>query len=199
MSDSLRPHALQHARPRCPSPTPGVYVNSCPLSQWWHPTISSSVGPFSSCLQSFPASGSFPMVIWISKCTAFFFFQLDGIAALVLNSCLVINGWTSVATVSIGWVLIILLLMTPPFHSVVLQAWTMSILQCKHHGNSFIFSASPLPILKSTMIIYSLDILSGLPKGTSAFCLSRLPTFPNQIATVQIDCTFCNTDLTTSQ
>ena len=130
---------------------------------------------------------------------SFFFFQLDGIAALVLNSCLVINGWTSVATVSIGWVLIILLLMTPPFHSVVLQAWTMSILQCKHHGNSFIFSASPLPILKSTMIIYSLDILSGLPKGTSAFCLSRLPTFPNQIATVQIDCTFCNTDLTTSQ
>ena len=61
MSDSLRPHGLQHARPPCPSPTPRVYSNSCPLSRWCHPTISSSVVPFSSCLQSFPASGSFQM------------------------------------------------------------------------------------------------------------------------------------------
>ena len=58
MSDSLRP---QHARPPCPSPTPGVYPNSCPLSWWCHPTISSSVDPFSSCPQSFLASGSFQM------------------------------------------------------------------------------------------------------------------------------------------
>ena len=61
MSDSLWPHGLQHARPLCPSPTPRVYPNSCPLSQWCYPTISSSVVPFSSCLQSFPASGSFQM------------------------------------------------------------------------------------------------------------------------------------------
>ena len=61
MSDSLRPRELQHARPPCPSPTPGVYSNTSPLSWWCHPTISSSVVPFSSCLQSFPASGSFPM------------------------------------------------------------------------------------------------------------------------------------------
>ena len=60
VSDSLRPHGLQHARPPCPSPTPGVYSNSCPSSWWCHPTISSSVVPFS-CLQSFPASGSFQM------------------------------------------------------------------------------------------------------------------------------------------
>ena len=59
VSDSLRPHELQHARPPCPSPTPGVHPNPCPLSQWCHPTISSSVIPFSSCPQSFPASGSF--------------------------------------------------------------------------------------------------------------------------------------------
>ena len=58
MSDSLRPHGLQHSRPPCPSPTPGVYSNSCPLRQWCHPTISFFVVPFS-CLQSFPASGSF--------------------------------------------------------------------------------------------------------------------------------------------
>ena len=54
-------HGLQHARPPCPSPTPGVYPNSCPLSWWCHPTISSSVIPFSSCPQSFPASASFQM------------------------------------------------------------------------------------------------------------------------------------------
>ena len=57
----FRPHGLQHARPPCPSPTPGVNSNSCPLSWWCHSTISSSVVPFSSCLQSFPASGSFQM------------------------------------------------------------------------------------------------------------------------------------------
>ena len=61
LSDSLRPHESQHARPPCPSPTPRAYTNSCPLSQWCHPTISSSVVPFSSCPQSFPASGSFQM------------------------------------------------------------------------------------------------------------------------------------------
>ena len=59
MSNSLRPQGLQHTRPPCPSPTPRVYSNSCPLSRWYHPTISSSVIPFSSCLQSFPASVSF--------------------------------------------------------------------------------------------------------------------------------------------
>ena len=61
VSDSLWPHGLQHARPPCPSPDPRVYSNWCPLSWRCHPTISSSVIPFSSCLQSFPASGSFQM------------------------------------------------------------------------------------------------------------------------------------------
>ena len=61
MSNSLRSHGLKHASPPCPLPTPAVNSNSCPLSQWCHPTISSSVVPFSSCLQSFPASGSFQM------------------------------------------------------------------------------------------------------------------------------------------
>ena len=61
MSNSLRPRGLQHARPSCPSPTPRVYSNSCPLRWWCHPAIWSSVIAFSSYLQSFPASGSFPM------------------------------------------------------------------------------------------------------------------------------------------
>ena len=61
MSDSLQPHGLQQGRPHCPSPTPRACSSSCPSSQWCHPTISSSIVAFSSCLQSFPASGSFQM------------------------------------------------------------------------------------------------------------------------------------------
>ena len=61
LSDSLRPHGLQHARPPCPSPTPRGYPNSCPWTQWCHPTISSAVVPFYACPQSFPASRSFQM------------------------------------------------------------------------------------------------------------------------------------------
>ena len=64
MSNSSQPHGLQHARLPCPSPTPGACSNSCPSSWWCHPTILSSVIPFSSCLQSFPASGSFQ---WVSS------------------------------------------------------------------------------------------------------------------------------------
>ena len=73
LSDSLRPHESQHARPPCLSPTPGVHSDSCPSSQWCHPAISSSVVPFSSCLQSLPASESFPMsqlFAWDGQSTA---------------------------------------------------------------------------------------------------------------------------------
>ena len=84
MSDSLKPHGLQHARPPCPSPTPWIYSNSCPLIQWCHPTISSSVIPFSSCLQSFPASGSFQ----ISQ-----FFASDGVSASASVLPMNIQDW----------------------------------------------------------------------------------------------------------
>ena len=67
MLDSLQPHGLQQARPPCPSPASRVYLNSCPLSQWCHPTISSSVIPTSSCLQSFSASGSFQISQFFSS------------------------------------------------------------------------------------------------------------------------------------
>ena len=97
MSDSLQPHELQQARPPCPSPTPRVYPNSCPLSQWCHPTISSSVVPFSFCTQSFPTSRSFQM----SQC-----FTSGGQSIRVSASTLVLPvntqdwsplGWT-------GWI-----------------------------------------------------------------------------------------------
>ena len=77
MSDSLWPHGLQHARLSCPSPTPGVYSNSCPLCRWCYPTISSSVFPFSSHLQSFPPSGSFPVSQFLHQVAKRLEFQLQ--------------------------------------------------------------------------------------------------------------------------
>ena len=97
LSDSLRPHELQHARPPCPSSTPGVDPNPCSLSQWCHPAISSSVVPFSSYPQSFPASGSFQMSQFFTSGS-----QSTGVSASA--SVLPINtqdwsplGWT-------GWI-----------------------------------------------------------------------------------------------
>ena len=88
LSDSLQPLGLQHARPPCPSPTHEVYSNSCPLSQWCHPTISSSVIPFSSCPQSFPASGSFEMSrLFASGC------QRVGVSASTLVLPMNIQDW----------------------------------------------------------------------------------------------------------
>ena len=94
VSDSLWPHGLQHARLPCPSPAPEVYSNSCPSSQWCHPTISSSVILFSSCLQCFPASGTFPM-------SQFFTSGGQSIGVSALASVLPMNihdwfplGWT---------------------------------------------------------------------------------------------------------
>ena len=84
MSDSLQSDESQHARPPCPSSTPGVHSDSCPLSQWCHPTISSSVAPFSSCPQSLPASGSFPM-------SQFFAWGGQSIGVSALASVLPIN------------------------------------------------------------------------------------------------------------
>ena len=88
MSDSLWPHELQHARLPCPSPSPRACSNSCSLSQWCHPTISSSVVPFSSCPQSFPASGSCPM-------SQFFASGGQSIGASASVSVLLVNipGW----------------------------------------------------------------------------------------------------------
>ena len=99
VSDSLRPHETQHIRPPCPSPTPGVYSNSYPLSQRCHPTISSSVVPFSSCSQSFPASWSFPMsrlfpTHWVAKVlelqTQACFSMKPSLALLLENSLLIL-------------------------------------------------------------------------------------------------------------
>ena len=97
VSNTLQPHESQHARPPCPSPTPGVHSNSCPLSRWCHPAISSSVVPFSSCPQFLPASGSFTV-------SQFFAWGGQSIGVSALASVLPENtqdwsplGWT-------GWI-----------------------------------------------------------------------------------------------
>jgi len=84
MSDSLQPHGLQHTRLSCPSPSPKACSNSCPLSQWFHPTISSSVFPFSSCLQSFPALESF-LTGWLLTSDGQSFGASDSASVLPMN------------------------------------------------------------------------------------------------------------------
>ena len=96
VSDSLRPHESQHARPPCLSLSPGVYSNPCPSSRWCHLAISSSVAPFSSCPQSLPASGSFPMsqlFIWGGQST--------GVSALASVLPMNTQGWSPLGW--IGW------------------------------------------------------------------------------------------------
>ena len=90
VSDYLRPSGLRHARLACPSPTPGAYLNSWPLSWWCHPTISSSVIPFSSCLQLFPASGSFPVSQFFTSGS-----QRIGVSALASILPMSIQDWIS--------------------------------------------------------------------------------------------------------
>ena len=93
MSDSLLPHELQHTRPPCPSPTPRVHPNPCPLSQWYYPTISSSVVPFFSCPQSFPAPGSFLMSQLFASCV-----QSIGVSASTSVLPMNIQDWSP-----LGW------------------------------------------------------------------------------------------------
>ena len=97
VSDSLRPHELLHARPPCPSPTPRVHSNSRPSSQWCHPAISSSVVPFSSCPQSIPASGSFPMSQLFARGG-----QSTGVSALASFLLKKAQGWSPFRW--IGWI-----------------------------------------------------------------------------------------------
>ena len=95
--ESLRPHGLQHARPPCLSPTPGACSNSCPLSQWCHPTITSSVIPFSSHLQFFPASGSFPLSQFLASSG-----QSNGVSASALVPPTNIQDWFPLGWT--GWI-----------------------------------------------------------------------------------------------
>ena len=132
MSDSLGPHELQHARPPCPSPTPGVDSNSCPLSWWCHPAISSSIIPFSSsCLQSFPASESFPVSQFFTCCG-------QSIGVWASASVLPMNiqdwfplGWT-------GWISLLSKGLSSVFSNITVQKHQFFGTQLSSQSNSHI-------------------------------------------------------------
>ena len=131
VSDSLRPRGLQHARPPCPSPTPRVYPNSSPLSRWCHPTISSSVVPFSSCPQSFLASGSFQVSQLFASGG-----QITGASAS--TSVLPMNirdwfplGWT-------GWIFLQSLGLSRVFSNTTVQKHQFFGVQLSLYSNSYI-------------------------------------------------------------
>ena len=129
VSDSLRPHGLQHARSPCPSPSPGSCSNSCPLNQWCHPTFASSVIPFSSCLQFFPASGSF-LMSWL------FTSGSQSLGASVSASVLPMNiqdwfpwGWTgliSLKSKGLSWVLFNTTVQKHQFFGIQPSLWSNS-------------------------------------------------------------------------
>ena len=127
VSDSLWPHGLQHTRHPCPSPTPRVYSHSSPLSQWCHPTISSSVAPFSSHLQSFPASGSFPRSQFFASGG-----QSIGVSASVppVNTQdwfpLGWTGWISLQSKGLSRVFSNTTVQKHPFFSAQLSLWSSS-------------------------------------------------------------------------
>ena len=129
MSDFLRAHGMQHARPPCPSPTLGAYSNSCPSSWWYHPTISSSIVPFSSCLQSFRESGSFQM-------SQFFTLGSQSIGVPASASILPMNiqdwfpsgwtGWISLQSKGLSRVFSNITVQKHQFFSAQLSLWSNS-------------------------------------------------------------------------
>ena len=130
MSDSLRPYGLQHTRPPCPSPTPGAYPNSCPLSQWCHPAISSSVIPFSSRLQSCPVSGSFQMSQFFASGG-----QSIGVSASASVLSMNIQDWFSLGWT--GWISLqskglSRIFSIPQFKASILQCSAFFIVQLSH-------------------------------------------------------------------
>ena len=131
VSNSLRPHELQHARPPCPSPTPGVHSNSHPLSRWCHPAISSYVVPFSSCPQSIPASESFPvsqLFAWGGQST--------GVSALASFLPKNTQGWSPLEWT--GWISLQFKGLSRGFSNTTVQKHQFFGTQLSSHSNSHI-------------------------------------------------------------
>ena len=131
VSDSLRPHKSQHTRPPCPSLSPRVHSNSCPSSEWCHPAISSSVVPFSSCPQSLPASGSFPMsqlFAWGGQST--------GLSALVSFLPKNTQGWSPLGWT--GWIFLQSKGLSRVFSNTTVQKHQFFSVQLSSQSNSHI-------------------------------------------------------------
>ena len=159
VSNSLRPHGLQHARLPCPSPTPRVWSNSCPLSWWCHPAISSPVVPFSSHLQSFPASGSFPV-------TQFFASGGQSIGASASASVLPMNtqdwsplgwtGWISLQSKGLSRVFSSTTVQKHQFFRAQLSLWSDSHIHTPWHvGKGYIVLQEYVIRIKAATVLYS--------------------------------------------
>ena len=148
VSDSLRPHESQHPRPPCPSPNPRVYTNSCPLSLWCHPAISSSIIPFSSCPQSFPASGSFSMSQLFTWCS-----QSIGISASTSVLPMNMEDWSP-----LGWTCWISLQskrLSSVFSNTTVQKHQFFVTKLSSHTNSHIHTwplKKPYPWLDGPLL-----------------------------------------------
>ena len=168
MSDSLWPHELQHARPPCPTPTPGVYSNSCPWSWWCHPTISSSVAPFSSPLQSFPASGSFQM-------SQFFTSDDHSIGASALASVLPMNiqDWFPLGLT--GWIFLQSKGFSRVFSNTTVQTYkffsTQLSLQFSSHIHTWLLQKN-IALTRWTFVSKLMSLLFHIP---SRFVITFLP------------------------
>ena len=170
MSDSLRPHKPQHTRPPCPSPTPGVYPNSCPLSQWCHPTVSSSVIPFSSRPQSFPASGSFPMSQFFASGS-----QRTGVSASASVLPVNIQDWSPLGW--IGWISLQSKLLSRVFSNIMLPPKSLPVCVNEHEKvinifNSFVCHCLPFPGMYCGFSFFYFFFSPSL-SSLSFFCLAE--------------------------
>ena len=186
MSDSYRPHESQHARPPCPSPAPGVYSNSYPLSRWCHPAISSSVVPFSSCPQSLLASGSFPM-------SQLFTWGGHSIGVSALASVLPMNtqdwslGWT-------GWISLQSKGLSRVFSNTTVQKYqffgaqfslqsnsynhtrrlSSSISHCVHYSGYFLLTVLQFSVWKCVLRLHATQSLKTLVKSEDSYCIKMV-------------------------
>ena len=165
MSDSLRPCGLQHNRLPSPSTIPGTYSNSCPLSQWCHPTILSSLIPFSSCLHSFPESGSFQMSHFFTSGG-----QTVGVSALALVLPVNIRDWFP-----LGWTGLISLSPrefspTPQFKASILQCSAFFIIQLSH---PYMTTGKTITLTRWTFVDKVMSLLSNMLSGLVITFLPR--------------------------
>ena len=167
---TLQPHELQHVMPPCPSPAPGIYLNSCPLSRWCHPSISSSVIPFSSHLQSFPASGSFQM-------TQFFASRGQSIGVSTSTSVHPINiqdwfplGWT-------GWISLLSKGLSRIFSSTTIWNHQLFSTQPALWSNSHICGASQVALVGNNLPVNA----GSVRDASSILGLGRSPEGGNDL------------------
>ena len=169
MSNSLQPHGLQHARPPCPSPTPGVYSNSSPLSRWCHPAISPAVVPFSFCLQSFPESGSFQMNQFFASGA-----QSIGVSASASVLPMNIQDWFPLGL--IGWISLQSKGLSRVFSSPTVQKHQL-ILQCSvffmvRLSHPYMTTGKTIALTRQTFVSKAMPLLFNI---LSRFVIAFLP------------------------